>query len=187
MQRHSISIFGTLSNQSDTIYLTATCEATRQPFGVTKPSRAVMRRDPQMETKMIDLENATRDELLAYAIDVKQMDFPKNIKTEALRKRLMAADGVVEVKGDDDAEMHKKVKIVIQSTGDDAGGDDVYIGVNGRGFLIKREEEVEVPAYVVEALKNAVQTKYRNRIDKETGLPYVEESSSLLYPFQIVV
>jgi hypothetical protein len=32
--------------------------------------------------------------------------------------------------------------------------DDVFVAVNGKSFLIKRGEEVEVPEYVAKVLKN---------------------------------
>lgn len=46
----------------------------------------------------------------------------------------------------------KKVKIKIPKTRDNA--DDVYVAVNGRSFLIKRGEYVEVPEYVAEVLQH---------------------------------
>ena len=47
----------------------------------------------------------------------------------------------------------KKVKIKIPLTRDTS--DDVYVGVNGKTYLIKRGEEVEVPESVVEVLNNS--------------------------------
>lgn len=46
----------------------------------------------------------------------------------------------------------KMVKIKIPKTRDNA--DDVYVAVNGRSFLIKRGEYVEVPEYVAEVLQH---------------------------------
>ena len=46
----------------------------------------------------------------------------------------------------------KKVKIKLPLTRTEK--EDVYVSVNGRTFLIKRGEEVEVPDYVVEVLRN---------------------------------
>ena len=34
--------------------------------------------------------------------------------------------------------------------------DDVFVGVNGRGYQIKRGEEVEVPDFVAEVLENSL-------------------------------
>ncbi len=47
----------------------------------------------------------------------------------------------------------KKVKIKIPLTRGES--DDVYVGVNGKTYLIKRGEEVEVPESVVEVLNNS--------------------------------
>lgn len=46
----------------------------------------------------------------------------------------------------------KMVKIKIPKTRDNSG--DVYVAVNGRSFLIKRGEYVEVPEYVAEVLQH---------------------------------
>lgn len=46
----------------------------------------------------------------------------------------------------------KKVKIKLPLTR--AERDDVYVGVNGRSWLIKRGVEVEVPECVVEVLQH---------------------------------
>lgn len=45
----------------------------------------------------------------------------------------------------------KKVKIRLPITRTEK--DDVYVAVNGKSFLIKRGEEVEVPYYVAEVLR----------------------------------
>ena len=39
------------------------------------------------------------------------------------------------------------------------GTDDIFVGVNGRGYQIKREEEVELLEEVLHAVENAVITK----------------------------
>ena len=46
----------------------------------------------------------------------------------------------------------KMVKIKIPKTRDNSA--DVYVAVNGRSFLIKRGEYVEVPEYVAEVLQH---------------------------------
>ena len=45
----------------------------------------------------------------------------------------------------------KKVKIKLPLTRGEK--DDVYVAVNGKSFLIKRGETVEVPDYVAEVLR----------------------------------
>ena len=53
-----------------------------------------------------------------------------------------------------------------------------FVGVNGKGYQIKRGEPVEVPAEVVEALKNAVTTAYRKQ-------PHpTEPGRQILVPYQ---
>lgn len=47
----------------------------------------------------------------------------------------------------------KKVKIKIPLTRTEK--DDVYVAVNGKSFLIKRGEEVEVPDYVAEVIQHS--------------------------------
>lgn len=46
----------------------------------------------------------------------------------------------------------KKVKIKLPLTRNEK--DDVYVAVNGKSYLIKRGETVEVPASVAEVLKH---------------------------------
>ena len=46
----------------------------------------------------------------------------------------------------------KMVKIKLPKTRNEK--DDVYVGVNGQSYLIKRGEYVEVPASVAEVLEN---------------------------------
>jgi len=53
----------------------------------------------------------------------------------------------------------KRVKVRIHNQEGVVGGTaDVFVGVNGRGYQIKREEDVELPVEVLHALDNAVMT-----------------------------
>jgi len=60
----------------------------------------------------------------------------------------------------------KKRRILIPSTEKDR--DPVSVQVNGYCYVIKRDEEVEVPEAVVEVLKNAKLTTYVQR-KRENG------------------
>ncbi|MEG2859815.1 MAG: hypothetical protein RSA12_07950 [Clostridia bacterium] len=53
--------------------------------------------------------------------------------------------------GDDRAERRVRVRIPLAKTGDEV----VEVGYNGRMFLIKRGETVELPAELVEILEHA--------------------------------
>lgn len=50
------------------------------------------------------------------------------------------------------ATTNKKIKIKLPLTRTEK--DDVYVAVNGKSFLIKRGEYVEVPDYVAEVLQH---------------------------------
>lgn len=47
--------------------------------------------------------------------------------------------------------------LTIHQTNDDGGAEDVFVGVNGYGYQIKRGEPVEVPEEVVQVIANAKQ------------------------------
>ncbi|RME56465.1 hypothetical protein D6779_10575 [Candidatus Parcubacteria bacterium] len=149
-------------------------------------SRVVMTPHPNRRSEnMIDLQTATRDELVAYAKDVKGLDFPKNIPTEKLRARLLGVDvSVDERKEGTTGKGENRVRIVIQQSDEDST--DVFVGVNGRHYLIQRGEEVMVPEHVVEVLRNAKRKVYRTHVDRSTGETTLEEREVLAYPFQIL-
>lgn len=54
----------------------------------------------------------------------------------------------------------KRIKIIIASDSGTGGKNDVYVGADGRAFLIKRDMEVEVPEAVLNALNLAVMTEF---------------------------
>lgn len=75
-----------------------------------------------------------------------------------------------------------RTRIMIPSNTGPSGSDDVFVSVNGRDFLIKRDIEVEVPEEVLSVLKNAVITDYvtdgDGRITRERLVPR--------FPFQVM-
>lgn len=58
------------------------------------------------------------------------------------------------------ASVEKRIKIIISSSAGPGGKDDVYVGADGRSFLIQRDVEVEVPPVVKAALDLAVMTEF---------------------------
>jgi len=135
-----------------------------------------------------EIEQASRDELLAYAKDVKGLDLPKQIRTETLRNKLLGTEAssvdVEENTQDAAPQKEKRVKIIIQQS--DTDGQDVFVGVNGRPYLIQRGEEVEVPEHIVEVLRNAKRTVHTTVVDRQTGETSLESREVLAYPFSIV-
>ena len=68
-----------------------------------------------------------------------------------------------------------RTKILVPSHSGRNGSDDVFVSVNGRDFLIKRDVDVEVPAEVLAALDDAIATEYltdsAGRIVGERNVP----------------
>ena len=56
----------------------------------------------------------------------------------------------------------QRVKVVFHSQEGPGGDDDIFVAVNGKAYLIKREHEVELPAEVLEVIKNARQTVFEH-------------------------
>lgn len=75
----------------------------------------------------------------------------------------------------------KRLTINIAKQDKPGGGEPVFVGVQGVGYTIPRGINVEVPAPVVEVLKNAVQSKV---YQDEDGNLHSEDV--LTYPYQIV-
>lgn len=61
---------------------------------------------------------------------------------------------------DEKTPAEKRVSVVFHSQEGPGGDDDIFVAVNGRAYLIKREREVSLPAEVLGVLKNARQTLF---------------------------
>jgi len=55
-----------------------------------------------------------------------------------------------------------RVRVVFHSQEGAGGNDDVFVSVNGKAYLIKREHEVSLPREVMHALENARQTVFES-------------------------
>mgnify|MGYP001235149657 CR=1 FL=1 len=72
-----------------------------------------------------------------------------------------------------------RAKIVVHETSDPNDPKDVYAGVNGVPYIIKRGEVVDVPLPVALNLAQAMRTLYK--FDPETNQSYSREAPA--YPF----
>ncbi len=77
----------------------------------------------------------------------------KTENTEAVEEAVKNAEAVESADETAKEEGPKMVKLKLPLTRGEK--DDVIVGVNGKTWLIKRGEEVEVPASVFEVLKNS--------------------------------
>lgn len=53
-----------------------------------------------------------------------------------------------------------RVRVIFHSQEGPGGNDDVFVSVNGKAYLIKREHEVDLPREVLHAVENARQTVF---------------------------
>lgn len=57
------------------------------------------------------------------------------------------------------------VRVIIHNQDGPCGAEDVFVSVNGKAWLIKREHEVDLPPEVLEVLENAEQAVYERDPD----------------------
>lgn len=79
----------------------------------------------------------------------------------------------------------KRVKIRVHKTGHPNESEDIYVGVNGVRYQIKRGEVVEVPEPVMLNLKDAVRTVYKWVTDAD-GEMRQDPSYVQAYPFDLL-
>ncbi len=53
-----------------------------------------------------------------------------------------------------------RMRVIFHSQEGPGGNDDVFVSVNGKAYLIKREHEVSLPREVLHAVENARQTVF---------------------------
>lgn len=147
-----------------------------------------------MALKVLDINEASVGQLRSYATEVLNLDVASEATDADIRSAIERAQpGIVSIiaqeadpqpesagiqpdigvsvgggmqgslgKGDPRA----IIEIQIIETDDGKGGEDVYVGVNGRGWQLKRGVALDVPWRVVCALDNAVQTIVRHSQDE---------------------
>lgn len=79
----------------------------------------------------------------------------------------------------DELDAAPRVKIRVHKTGDKNEQKQVYVGVNGIGYLIQRGQDVDVPEPVMRVLENAVQSVW----DYDEHTQQRIKRDALAYPF----
>jgi len=124
------------------------------------------------DTHGVDLSGSTKDEIIAKAEELDGVTYT-NTRKPAAMKSVSAAHS--------EQRAQKRVKLRIPSTEAIGGKDDVYVGVNGVGYLIKRDEDVSVPESVYFALDDAKQTIFKQEKDGSLSPRKVHR-----FPFSLV-
>lgn len=90
---------------------------------------------------------------------VTTLDDAAALADEAIPAKTSAPRAARALKGaNHDASLSGKSRVLtIHQTNDDGGSEDVFVGINGYGYQIKRGEPVEVPEEVVQVIANAKQ------------------------------
>ncbi len=146
-------------------------------------------------------KRSSKDEVIAYITGVMGLAAPEGATKDELYAFIEENGGTIGSSGADlekenaggnvdpasGITMSDRVKIRVTKTDDDRGSEDVFVGVNGAGFLIKRGVAVDVPRAVVEVLRNAVTKKLQevvNEAGDHTGaFEYVDVQS---IPFEVL-
>jgi hypothetical protein len=120
------------------------------------------------DTHGVDMPKASKDELL---LECSTLDGVSYEKMEAVSQQADTPDARA-------AAAERKIKIRISSSHDN--NDPVFVGVNSNTYLIQRDMDVEVPASVVDVLRNASTATFK-MIDNEM-IPITTQN----YPFSIL-
>ncbi len=146
-------------------------------------------------------KRSSKDDVIAYITGVMGLAAPEGASKDELYAFIEENGGTIggsapdlekeKTGGNVDAasgiNMGDRVKIRITKTEDSRGSDDVFIGLNGAGFLIKRGVTVDVPRDVVGVLRNAVTKKLVEVVndngDHTGAFEYIDVQS---YPFEVI-
>jgi len=77
-----------------------------------------------------------------------------------------------------------RVRIVVHQDASPGAEKDIFVGVNGVGYHIKRGFEVEVPRAVVTVLEESVKTVFE-QVRNEDGSTSMVPRDVPTYPFQV--
>jgi hypothetical protein len=63
------------------------------------------------------------------------------------------------------AKKNSRIKVIFHNQDGPGGSDDIFVSVNGRAYLIKREHEVRLPREVMRVIENAEQSVFERGAD----------------------
>lgn len=136
------------------------------------------------EAMMPDLYRAAKHIGLEYKLPIKKVALVELLNA-ALEENPSMMDGFEEDKTPPKPKAVKKVKIVIHESQDPNAINPVFVGLNGKSFVINRGQEVEVPEGVVGILENARETVFDKKFDDKGQMELIPRDA-LSYPYTIV-
>lgn len=85
----------------------------------------------------------------------------------------------------------KELTAVTINIHDNSGEDEevdnfVQVGVNGTMFKVIKGEDVRVPVGVYDVLNNAIESRFKNVVDKETKMKSLQETKVKRWPFSVI-
>jgi hypothetical protein len=126
----------------------------------------------------------TKEQLLDYA----QKRYGKTLKTDMKKSEIiktlqdMGAEAVPAAGGDASGRgLSDKIRVIFHNQDGPGGADDIFVSVNGKGYLIKREHEVELPGEVMHIIENAKQNVFERGADSR-----IRERTVMRYSFSVL-
>lgn len=128
----------------------------------------------------------TKEQLLDYA----QKRFGMTLKAEMKKSEIIKAiqemsndvDIAPAVGNDGSAQgLNNKVRVIFHNQDGPGGADDIFVSVNGKAYLIKREHEVELPGEVMHIIENAKQHVFERGADNR-----IRERSVMRYAYSVL-
>jgi hypothetical protein len=141
------------------------------------------------DLKDFNLATADQHQLRFYAKEELGLQLHHSFSAAKMREKIVehckeqgiaAPTATVETKGGQ--KEHPKIRINIAKQDKKGGGEPAFVGYNGVGYTIPRGIDIDVPAPVVEILKNAKQDIVTQ--DPDTG--EIQHEEVITYPFQVV-
>lgn len=102
---------------------------------------------------------------------------------------LMGEEEIPPIEAQSDSDMIRKAKkrrIIIHNQEGPGGDQSVFVAVNGMAYNIPRDKPVMLPMPIIEALKNASETRYVREQDSGKDFGPVTERQVQRFPFSIL-